>query len=665
MREGHGTGIMGRFVGRPALNLSPAQLSVGFRSRPKRATPGESSGYQMNGRHTHDANGTPPAGSRRGYNIREKSQLDATFIGTVLGGDPAESLIEELKEDQGAEEEAERHRFERERDRIDDGIRRNKAEVDRVTASVARRDERKEALLKRLEAIEEDLKATEIAIAEKSGEILKARSQHPFLAIQRRREQEEALDELRKQRYPERDRQERDERRLAREHEERLSRALRGSIFTRPVAILLMSIGLVGLLVLGWWTGERIRTVVDTARLAGALDTLATVTTSLLDGGIVWRALVALAVVLLLAVAVKAVRKDFGGRILAARRSRRSEGPLPDDPAPAGGARHVPIGLGFIALPLLAMATIGLLLGGTDVGPMLSTFVGAGAFTFAGMAFCAVIAGATAFWVAAEMEVRDGESSRSRVIPRPFRWVLSVCFAVVVLLEGIRMVRMEAYELFTFDHAFLPILLTPLVSACLLWGAICLGRHHELRRAQAEVKRLNEVIQPMSEAQTAGPGDGIAGTRTGGRWWSRVAAIFSGDWQRAKAREPYITRDDLVFSPELVAEHGCLSVKQQLQNEQRDQVRRELETIETKRLEARESLGKLHEDRDKLKQQRDQVEYEHRQTLMRRRHLYREQHGNLNLARLMGKRARSSPDGKSLRNALASLQSDANGETGI
>lgn len=627
----------------------------------------------MNGKHTHDANGTAPAGSRRGYNIREKSQLDATFIGTVLGGDPAEALIKALKEDQGAEEEAERDRFKRERDLIDAGISRNEAEVGRVTASVARRDAEKKALLKRLEEMEENLKATEIAIAEKSGEILKARSQHPLLAIQRRREQQEALDDLHKQGQPERDRQEADERRLAREHEERLSRSLRGSIFTRPVAILLMWIGLVGLLFLGWWTGERIRTMVDTARLAGALDTLATVTTSLLDGGIVWRASVALAVLLLLAVAVTVVRKDLGRRVLPARRSRWLSGPLPDDPAGAGGARHVPIVLGFMALPLVAVATIGLLFGDTDAGPMLSTFVGAGAFTFAGMAFCAVIAGATALWVTAEMDVRDGESSRSRSIPRPFRWVLFVCIAVVVLLEGIRMVRMDAYDLFTFDHAFLPILMTPLVSTCLLWGAICLGRHHELRRAQAEVERRSDVIErleadqsePMSEPQMAGPGDGIAGTRTGGRWWNRVAAIFRRDQQWSKGREPYITREDLVFSPELVAERGSLLVSQQLQTEDRDQVRRELETIETKMQEARERLGKLHEDGDKLKQQRDQVEYEHRQTLMRRRHLYREQLGNLALARLMGIRARASPDANALRNALAGLQSDANGETGI
>ena len=208
-----------------------------------------------------------------------------------------------------------------------------------------------------------------------------------------------------------------------------------------------MWIGLVGLLVLGWWTGERIRTVVDTARLAGALDTLAAVTTSLLDGGIVWRALVALAVLLLMAVAVTAVRKDFGRRNSSRAALQVARRSLPNDPARGGRARHVPIVLGFVALPLLAVATMGLLFGGTDVGPMLSTFVGAGAFTFAGMAFCAVIAGATAFWVAAEMDVRDGESSRSRSIPRPFRWVLSVCFAVIVLLEGVRMVRMDAYDL--------------------------------------------------------------------------------------------------------------------------------------------------------------------------------------------------------------------------
>ena len=132
-----------------------------------------SSDYQMNGRHTHDANGTPPAGSRRGSNIRERSQLDATFIGTVLGGDPAESRLRALKEDQGAEEEAERERFERERDLIDAGISRNEAEIKRVDASVARRGAEQKALLKRLEEEEERLKATEIAIAEKSGKYLR------------------------------------------------------------------------------------------------------------------------------------------------------------------------------------------------------------------------------------------------------------------------------------------------------------------------------------------------------------------------------------------------------------------------------------------------------------------------------------------------------------
>lgn len=641
----------------------------------------------MNGRHTHDANGTPSAGGRRGYSIREKSQLDATFIGTVLGADPAESLIEALKEDQGAEEEAEADRFKRELDLIATRISRNEAEVERVTESVARRDAEKKDLLNRAEGIEESLKATEIKIVEKSGEILKARSGHPLLAIQRRREQQEALEELRKQTQPERDRQEPDERRLAREHEERLSRSLRESIFTRPVAILLMWIGLVGLLVLGWWTGERIRTVVDTARLAGVLDTLADGTTSLLDGGIVWRALVALAVLLLLAVAVTGVPKNLVARLPPARRSRWPNRLLPDDPARAGWARHVSIVLGVMALLLLAVATMGWLFGGTDAGPLLSTFVGAGAFTFAGMAFCAVIAGATACWVAAEMDARDGESSRSRSVPRPFRWVFSVCLAVVILLEGIRMVRMDAYDLFTFDHAFLPILMTPLVSVCLLWGAICLGRHEELRRVRAKVKRPSDVIDrleadqfdPMSEPQTdgergwmhpdagaAGRGDGIAGTRAGERWWNRVAALFRRDQQRSRAREPYITRDDLAFSPKLVAERGSLLVSQQLQTEDRDRVRRQLvATIETKRQEARERLGKLHEDGDKLKQQRDQAVDKHRQTLMRRRHLYREQLGSLVLARLMGIRARSLPDAEALRNALTGLQSDANGETGI
>ena len=634
----------------------------------------------MNGRRTHDANGTPAAGGRRGYNIRERSQLDATFIGTVLGADPAESLIEALKKDQEAEEAAEADRSKRELDLIATGISRNEAEVERVTASVARRDAEREALLQQLEKTEKSLKATGIAIAEKSGEILKARSRHPLLAIERRREQQEALDRLRKQRQPERDRQEPDERRLAREREERLSRSLRGSIFTRPVAILLMWIGLVGVLVLGWWTGERIRTVVDTARLAGALNTLATVTTSLLDGGIVWRALVALVILLLMAVAVTVVR-----RVLPARRSRWLDGLRPEDPARAGGARHVPIVIGFTALPLLAVATMGLLFGGTDVGSMMSTLVGAGAFTLAGIAFCAVIAGATAFWVAAEMDIRDGRSSRS--VPRPFRWVLSACLAVVVLMEGIRMVRMDAYDLFTFDHAFLPILMTPLVSICLLWGAICLGRHHELRRAQAEVKRPSDVFErleadqseSMSEPHTdgerwsmhrdagnkAGPGDGIAGTRAGGGWWHRIAAIFRRDGQRSKAREPYITRDDLVFSAELVAERGSLLASQQFQTEERDRVRRQLETIETKRHEARERLGKLHEDSDKLKQQMDQAVDKHHQTLMRRRHLYREQLGSLDLARLIGIRARSLPDADALRDALTGLRSEANGGTGI
>ena len=215
--------------------------------------------------------------------------------------------------------------------------------------------------------------------------------------------------------------------------------------------------------------------------------------------------------------------------------------------------------------------------------------------------------------------------------------------------------------------------MTPLVSTCLLWGAICLSRHHELRRAQAEVKRPSDVVErleadqsePMSEPQTADTGDGIAGTRTGRRWWNRVAAIFRRDQQRAKAREPFITRDDLVFSPELVAERGSLLVRQQLETKDRDQVRRELEIIETKRQEARERLGKVHEDGDKLKQRRDQAVDKHHQTLMRRRPLYREQRSSLALARLIGIRARSSPDANALRNALAGLQSDANRETGI
>ena len=357
-----------------------------------------SSGYQMNGRHTHDANRTPSVGSRRGYSIREKSQLDATFVGTVVGADPAESLIEALKEDQRAEEAAEADHFKRELDLIDTRISRIEAEVERAESVVRRDAEKKDLLQRQKKEIEETLKATELKIVEKSGQLLKARSGHPLLAIKRRREQHEALEELRKQTQPERDGQEADERRLAREHAERLSRSLRGSIFTRPVAILLMWIGLVGLLVLGWWTGERIRSVVDTARLAGALDTLADVTTSLLDGGIVWRALVALAVLLLLAVAVTGVRKDLVRRTLPARRSRWPNRPLPNDPAGAGWARHVSIVLGVMALLLLAVATMGLLFGGTDAGPMLSTFVGAGAFTFAGMALWRVIAGATAFW---------------------------------------------------------------------------------------------------------------------------------------------------------------------------------------------------------------------------------------------------------------------------
>ena len=144
-----------------------------------------------------------------------------------------------------------------------------------------------------------------------------------------------------------------------------------------------------------------------------------------------------------------------------------------------------------------------------------------------------------------------------------------------------------------------------------------------------------------------------------------MAALFRRDQQRSKAREPYITRDDLVFSPKLVAERGSLLVSQQLQTEDRDRVRRQLETIETKRQDARERLGKLHEDGDKLKQQRDQAFVEHHDRLIRRRHLYRDQLGDLGLARWMGIRARSLPDADVLRNALTGLQSDANGETGI
>ena len=658
----------------------------------------------MKERHTplNDANEAPPSGSRKGYYMRVKQQLDATFIGTVLGADPAESLIKALKEDQGVEEAAEADRLERKLDPIATGISRNEAEVERVAKSVARRDAEEEDLLKRQEAIEESLKATEIAIVEKSGEILKARSEHALLAIQRRREQREALDELREQRQPEHDQQEPEERRLAREHAAHLSRSLRGSIFTRPVAILLMWIGSVGLLVLGWWTGERIRTVVDTARLAGALDRLADVTTSLLDGGIVWRALVALAVLLLLAVAVPGVRKDLVRRILPARRSRWTNGPLPDDPARAGWKRHVSIVLGVMALPLLTVATMGLLFGGTDVGPMLSTFVGAGAFTFAGMAFCAVIAGATAFCVAAEMDVRDGESSPSRSVPRPFRWVLSVCLAVVVLLEGIRMVRMGAYDLFTLDHAFLPILMTPLVSICLLWGAICLGRHHELRRAQAEVKRLSDELErrevdepslprpdrdrsywsqpqgmsgsgPMRDAEgswmsgetgtTAGPRDGV-GTR-GGRAWDWVKAIFGRDQPPSRTRVSYITWADLDFSPQLVAERESLIVGRKLQTEKRDRVRRELESVKAGRQEARESLERLHEVGAEMRQGRDLVLDENHQGLMGIRRRYRKQLASLDIARSMGIRARTLPDADALRKALTGRESDANGETGI
>lgn len=657
----------------------------------------------MNGRDTRldDASKATPSGTRKGSYIREKWQRDATFIGTVLGADPAKSLIEALKEDQGREEAAEAEHVERKLDPIDTGISRNEAEVERVAESVARLDREEEDLLKRQDETEKSLSATEIKIVETSGEILKARSQHALLAIQRRREEREARDELRGESAPEHDQQEPEEWRLAREHEARLSRFLRGSIFARPVAVLLLWVGLVGLLVLGWWTGERIRTVVDTARLAGALDRLAVVITSLLDGGIVWRALVALAVLLLLAVAVTGIRKDLVRRILPARSSMATV-PSPDEPAPEGWARHASTLLGVMAVPLLAVATIGLLFGGTDVGPMLSTFVGAGAFTFAGTAFCTVIAGATACWVATEMDVRDGEGSPARSVPRPFRLVLSVCLAVVVLLEGIRMVRMGAYDLFTFDHAFLPILMTPLVSICLLWGAIYLGRHRQLRRVQAEVKYLSdehqrrEVDEPSlhrpgrdrsyrsqqqgtleagltgdadgrwmlgDSGRTAGPRDGVA-TR-GGRAWAWVKSIFRQDQLPPRTPVPYITRGDLDFSPALVAKREALMVRKRLQTGERDRLRQELESVKDKRQEALENLDRLHDVGAQMRQSRDQALDEHHQTLMKIRRRYREQLSSLDLARSMGIRARNLPDADALRTAIAGTESDANGETGI
>ena len=568
----------------------------------------------MNGRdpRLNDANDAPTSGTRKGSYIREKWQRDATFIRTVLGADPAKSFIEALKEDQAREEAAADEHIKRELDLINTDISRNEAEVKRVAESVARLDKEEEDLLKRQDETEESLGATEIKIVEKYGEILEARSRHALLAIQRRREEREALDALRGESEPEHDQQEPEGWWFAREHEAHLSRSLRGSIFSRPVAILLMWVGLVGLPVLGWWTGERIRTVVETTRLAGVLDRLAVVITSLIDGGIVWRAVVALAVLLLLAVVVTGVRKDLVRRILPARGSR-ANGPAPDEPAHEGWARYASIFLGVMAVPLLAVATIGLLLGGTDLGPMLATFVGAGAFTLAGTAFCMVIGGATAFWVAAEMDVRDGEGSRARSVPRPFGFVLSVCLAVVVLLEGIRMVRMGAYDLFTFDHAFLPILMTPIASICLLWGAIYLGRHRHLRRAQV----------------------------------------------------PTITRDDLDFSPELVAEREALVARRRLQAEELDRIRQELERVKDNRQEDRQSLDKLHEDSAQMGQRKHQARNEHHEKLMKMRRHYREQISNLDLARSMGIRARNLPDADALRTALADTESDSNGETGI
>ncbi len=426
----------------------------------------------MNGRNTrfHDATEGRPPGSQKVYFIRVIRQRDASFIGTVLGGDPAKPLIEALKEEQIAEESFEAERLQRKLDLIATGISRNEAEAERVSESIVRYGTEVENLLKRKEAIQESLAKTKIAIVEKSGKILEARSQHALQEIKRRR----ALNEFRRQNKPKQDQQALEVLRLAREHEERLSLSLRGYIVSRPVAILLILIGTAGLVALGWWTGERIRSMVDMASLA--------------------------------------------------------------------------------------------------VSPMLSTFVG--------MAFCAVIAGATAFWVVPEIEVRDGDKSSppSRSMPRSFPWAILISFSVVVLLEAGRMVRMGAYDLFTLDHAVVPILMTPLVSMCLLWGAVCLGRHHQLRRAQAKVERLSDELD--AEAPRA-PRDSVLPRI--GRAWARLVAFFKRDRPPSEARAAYITNGDLDFSPQLVAEHDSLVAEGELQTEELALVRRELESVNVRR----------------------------------------------------------------------------------
>lgn len=504
----------------------------------------------MNGGNTR-LDDMPSRGKRKGYYVRVKRQRDATFIGTVLGGDPAKPLIEALKEEQKAEESTETDRLQRKLDLIATDISRNKAEAERVAEAVVRYGTEEEDLLKRQEAIEETLAKTKIAIVEKSGEILKARPQHALKEIKQRR----ALDELRRQSKPKPDQQALEALRSAREHEERLFLSLRGYIFSRPIAILLILIGAVGLVALGWWTGERIRSMVDMASLAAS--------------------------------------------------------------------------------------------------PMLSTFVG--------MVFCAVIAGATALCVVPEIDVRDGERSSplSRSVPRSFRWAFFISFSVVVFLEGVRMVRIGAYDLFTLDHAFVPILMTPLVSICLLWGAVCLGRHHEFGRAHAEVKRLSDELD--AERPQA-PRDGVAARV--GRVWAYAIALFKRDRPPSETRAPYITKSDLDFSPQLVAEHDALVAGKELHAEELGRVRRELESVKAKRQDARESLERLHEVSAEMQQRRGSASDEHHHTLVGIRRRYREQLASLELARSMGIQARNLPDADALRDALAGRESNANGETG-
>ena len=617
----------------------------------------------MNGKHAsaNDVTQAPPSGGRKGHYVREKWQRDATFVGTILGEDPAKSLIEELKRDQQDEEKAEADRFERELVEIETGISDNEAEAQRVVDSTNGREEEGQDLRQRLQRTEESLRATEAEIVEKSGELLKARSQYPLLAIKRRREQREALDGLRAHGQSEHEQQELEEFRRAKEQEADLSRSSRGSVFSAPVAVLLMWIGAVGLLVFGWWIGERIRTVVDAAAVARALDGLGNVTTSLLDGGVVWRAL--LGFLLLMAVAVPGVRRGIARRILPAKWADRT---VPDDPVRAGGSPHVSIPLVIIALPLLAVAAMGLLFGGTEAGPMLSTFVGAAAFTFAGVAFCAVIAGATAFWVAAETGIGDGESSQSQSMPRSFRWILSVCLAVVVLLEGIRMVRMEAYDLFTLDHAFLPILMTPLVSICLLWGAICLGRDAELQRARDKANRLRDALG-RREADRPGLHGPDRDRSSWPKLWEWVRAVFTRDQPPSRTRVPYIvrTRDDRDLSPQLVGELDSLESRWELGREDRDRLARELERLKAKGQEARESLARLRDDGAKMRKERNKAYDGHQERRMKIRRLYREQLASLALARSMGIRARSLPHVDALRNGRMSGASGANGKKGF